>query len=185
MNFSKSNFNKFLVLFTFLIIIYFFNLDSASCAPLGVKKAIFSEPYKYLREFSCFGPLIPIQYKYVICNITHDNLGWVLTHDPKELAVKLGAVDAVCNNKVQFMNVYPHIFHPKIILLQHVDIQGLPCLNYYENQIMEIITNEDNIKNAIDIPKQFTKDLSYVETHSKLKANKDFMIFVESLKKLK
>jgi hypothetical protein len=185
MNFSKSNFNKFLVLFIVLIVIYFFNLDSTSCDPLIVKKLGFLEPHKILNQFPCYKKLIAMKYKYVICNITHDNLFWILTHRPKELAVELGAVDAVCNSKIQFMNVYPHMGHAKITLLQHVDIQTVPCLEYYHDQISEVINNEGNIKNAIDIKKQFTKDLSYVETHSKLKANKDFMIFVESLKKLK
>jgi hypothetical protein len=142
----------------------------------------FLETHKVLSEFPCYQELIAIKNKFVICNMTHNNLFWILTHHPKEVAIELGAIDGVCNNTPQFMNIYPHMGHAKITLLTHVDIQTVPCLEYYRDQISEVINNESNIKNAINIKKQFTKDLSYVESYSKLKESKNFMIFVNSLK---
>jgi hypothetical protein len=122
-----------------------------------------------------------MENKLVVCSPTLPEHIWVVTHNPKEKTFLLGHTDLLCDLKKQFINIYPHIGHPDLISLKNVNLNSLPCLDgNYCDKINEIITNEDNIKNGIDIKKRFQKDLSYMELKEITKIPKDFVIFLKS-----
>jgi hypothetical protein len=88
------------------------------------------------------------------------NYGWAFTHHAGVRPnVLLGALDLHCQNYNQHLIKTPYIFHSVFSNFVFIEQENLPCLFHYKTQILDVVNDNNNLKDSINIGEELQYSL--------------------------
>jgi hypothetical protein len=160
LSFSRKFFGRcfYLLLVTLFVVSFFLlfsDLFTVHCDNFVIKKLIFHTDINkipiYRSEFKT------LNSKYFFIKTINENMdyGWPFTHQPRYRPnVLLGALDLHCKNLPQHLIKTPYIFHSIFSDFVFIEQHNLPCLFHYKTQILDVVNDNNNLKDSINIGKE-------------------------------
>lgn len=159
-SFSRKFFGRcFCLLLVTLFVVSFFLLFSdyltVYCDNFVIKKLFFHRDIKQIPIYKSDFKTLNSKY-FIMKTIDEDmNYGWAFTHRPSgRPSVLLGALDLYCNNEKQHLVKTPYIFHSVFSNFVFIEQNNLPCLFHYKIPILDVVNDNNNLKDSINIGKE-------------------------------
>jgi hypothetical protein len=166
LSFSRKFFGRcfYLLLVTLFVVSFFLlfsDLFTVHCDNFVIKKLIFHNDIKQIPIYRSEFKNLNSKY-FIMKTINQDmNYVWAFTHYPNGRPnVLLGALDLHCNKHIQHLIKTPYIFHSVFSDFVFIEQHNLPCLFHYKTQILDVVNDNNNLKDSINIGKELQYSLN-------------------------